>query len=209
VRPEGDVLGEIAARLRPEIADKVHFPSTQAIRDEIARVIPYYSGIETLRAEGDQFQYGGTLLCKDWNFPTKDGKAHFRALHVPHTDLATDEFVIVTRRGKQFNSMVHEDRETYNKLDRHSVLINADDARRLGFAEGDAVVLSNSFGSIKGKLAFTEIASGSVQVYFPEANVLLNPDQLSPLANIPAYKSGRATLARWTEGTPVSSEVKV
>src|SRR5688500_14128576 len=34
-RSEGDVLGEIAARVRPEIGAR--FASTQAIRDEIAR----------------------------------------------------------------------------------------------------------------------------------------------------------------------------
>jgi predicted molibdopterin-dependent oxidoreductase YjgC len=208
-RPEGDVLSEIAARVRPEIAGKVRFGSTQAIRDEIAQVIPFYAGIEKLRAEGDQFQYGGALLCDGWNFPTYDGKAHFKPLVVPEVELGEGEFTVVTRRGKQFNSMVHEDHETYNRLDRGAFLINADDARRMGLAEGDAVVLSNRFGSMRGVLAFTEMASGTIQVYFPEANVLLDPDKLSPLANIPAYKSGRAKLARWTEGAQVSPEVKV
>src|SRR5262249_38120303 len=46
-RSEGDVFGEIAAKVKPELADKVHFKDTQAIRNEIADTIPFYKGIET------------------------------------------------------------------------------------------------------------------------------------------------------------------
>jgi hypothetical protein len=35
-RPEGEVLGEIAARVRPELADRVRFASMAAVRAEIA-----------------------------------------------------------------------------------------------------------------------------------------------------------------------------
>ncbi len=206
-RSEWDVLGEIAARLKPELADKVHFTSTQAIRDEIARVIPFYAGIEKLQKEGDQFQYGGSLLCKDWVFPTYDGKAHFHAPAMPDEPLRDGEFLVVTRRGKQFNSIVHEDKETYNGLYRDAVLINADDARRLGLRDGEPVRLTNAFGALDGKLAFENIASGAVQVYWPESNVLLDPTALSKLANIPAYKSGKAMLERRTNS--VASEVRV
>jgi anaerobic selenocysteine-containing dehydrogenase len=198
-RSEGEVLGEIAARVHPELAKRVRFPSTQAIRAEIAQVIPFYSGIEHLQKEGDNVQYGGSLLCKDWQFPTPTGKATFKVPPLPQIELREGEFVIVTRRGKQFNSMVHEDKDTANRRGRDAVLINASDAARLGLGEGALVQLSNSFGTMHGKLAFEDIAPGTIEIYWPEGNVLIDPGKLSPLANIPAYKSGAATLSRLAE----------
>jgi molybdopterin-dependent oxidoreductase alpha subunit len=193
-KSEGEVLAEIAARVHPQHADRVRFPTTQAIRDEIERIVPFYAGIAALRSEGDSFQYGGSLLCKDWIFPTPNGKANFKVPMLPHTDLNPGEFIIVTRRGKQFNSMVHERKESANHLERDAILINAADAQRLGIAEGSTVQLSNEFGTYRGKLAFTDMAPNTIEIYWPEGNVLLDPAKLSPLAKIPAYKSGKAIL---------------
>src|SRR5437763_12657975 len=50
---------------------------------EIARVVPFYDGIQHLKKTGDAFQYGGPHLCADWKFATPDGKAHFRAVRLP------------------------------------------------------------------------------------------------------------------------------
>ena len=49
----------------------------QAIREEIARVVPAYAGIETLRETGDAIQVGGARLCEGGVFPTADGRARF------------------------------------------------------------------------------------------------------------------------------------
>lgn len=206
-RSEWSVLGDIAALVKPELADKVQFQSTQAIREEIAQVIPSYKGIEKLQSEGDQFQYGGAMLCKDWNFPTPTGKANFRPTPLPQVDLADDEFIIVTRRGKQFNSIVNEDKETGNDFTRDAIIVNAQDAQRLGLQDGDMVELSNNVGKYSGTLTIANVAQQTIQVYWPEGNVLLDSGERSPLAKIPAYKSGRAKLAKTS--TPVSNEVNV
>jgi predicted molibdopterin-dependent oxidoreductase YjgC len=58
-KPEWEVFGEVAARVRPELADKIRFTSSQQIRGEIGKVIPLYAGIERLSREGDNFQWGG------------------------------------------------------------------------------------------------------------------------------------------------------
>ena len=58
-RPEWEVFGEAMARAFPDRADQVRFASAAAIRDEIARAVPLYAGIETLTAKGDQVQWGG------------------------------------------------------------------------------------------------------------------------------------------------------
>ena len=195
-RPEWAVMGELAARIRPELREKIEFASTAAIRDEIARVVPLYAGIEQLQREGDQFQYGGEMLCRDWNFPTADGKAHFYPAPLPEATRAPDEFALVTRRGKQFNSIVQDEIEHATGFSRDSVLISAGDARRLGLREGERVRLHNKLGSYEGVLRIADLAEGSLQVYWPEANHLLDPAARSPLAHVPAYKNGSARLER-------------
>ena len=76
-RPEWQVFGEVMARVRPKRANDIRFESAAAIREEIARAIPLYRGIETLKAKGDQVQWGGRTLYADGRFATPDGKAHF------------------------------------------------------------------------------------------------------------------------------------
>ncbi len=195
-RAEWDVLGEIAEKVRPELAGKVRFKTSAAIREEIARVIPFYAKISTLKQKGDQFQYGGDMLCKDYQFPTKSGKAHFKATQLPNFNLAKDDFMIVTRRGKQFNGMVHEDKDSLNKLGREAVMISQEDALRLGFKEGERVIVSNEFGKLEGQLVFMNVAKQSLQVFWPEGNVLLDPKARSPLANIPAFKEVKGKLSK-------------
>ena len=51
--------------------------TAQAIREEIARVVPAYAGIESLRETGDAIQVGGARLCEGGVFPTPDGRARF------------------------------------------------------------------------------------------------------------------------------------
>lgn len=195
-RPEWEALSELAARVRPELAEKIRFANTEAIREEIAKVIPFYKGIETLKNKGDSVQYGGDMLCKDWNFPTADGKAHFYASALPANVLAENEFMVITRRGKQFNSIVHQDRDPMNNQLRDAVLMNEEDAARLGVRAGERVVLENAFGSYIGKVVFAPLASRTIQVHYPEANHLVNPKARSSLAQIPAFKEVIATVRR-------------
>ena len=99
-RPEWQVYMELARRIRPEWQDKLGFADTAAIRVEIARVIPMYAGIEKLTREGDNFQYGGRLLCAGWKFPTADGKAHFQPTTLAGVQPPADSFQVVQRDRK-------------------------------------------------------------------------------------------------------------
>lgn len=193
-RPEWEVYMELARRVRPEWADRLTFADTTAIREEIARAIPLYAEIRNLRREGDSFQYGGPLLCAGWKFPTPDGKAHFKALTVAERQLAPDQFLVVTRRGKQFNSIVHEDTDPINDLPRDAVLIHPDDLARLNLTEGMKVELVNEHGVFCGRVFAAPVSRGTLQIYWPEGNVLVDPTSRSPLARIPAYKDIIATL---------------
>jgi len=195
-RSEWEVFLEIARRVRPEWADKLTFAGTEAIREEIARMIPSYQGIQDLKKRGDSFQYGGPMLCAGWKFSTADGKAHFKAVNLPEVNSPPGAFRVVTRRGKQFNSMVHEDIDASTAATRDGVLINPDDAGRMGLASGDQVRLHNDFGTYRGRVLLAPVTAGTLEVHWPEGNVLVDPKARSPLAKIPAYKEISATLER-------------
>lgn len=188
-RPEWEILTDLAARTRPELASRIRFAGTPAIREEIARVVPAYDGIQHLRAAGDQFQYGGERLCAGWVFPTADGKAHFSAVPLPERDVPEGAFVVTTRRGKQFNSMVQERRDAITGATRDAVLINAEDAGRLGLAEGAEVLLRSATGELRGRILRAPVLPGNLQVHWPEGNVLIDPHRRSPRSGIPDYNA--------------------
>src|SRR5262249_44965072 len=57
-RPEWQVFGEAMARVDPGRRSAIAFESAAAIRAEIARAVPLYTGIETLKANGDPVPSG-------------------------------------------------------------------------------------------------------------------------------------------------------
>ncbi|MBK5227920.1 MAG: FdhF/YdeP family oxidoreductase [Actinobacteria bacterium] len=188
-RGEWEVFGDLAARVRPEIADRVRFSSTHAVREEIARVIPNYEGIQHLRVKGDHFQYGGAHLCPQWKFPTADGKAHFQKVALPDQRIPEGHFVVATRRGKQFNSMVHERKDALTGAVREAILMNESDARELRLADGDAIILRSPSGSLRGSVLLAPVQPGSLQVHWPEGQVLIESGPRSPEAGIPDYNA--------------------
>ncbi|MEZ5060789.1 MAG: FdhF/YdeP family oxidoreductase [Solirubrobacterales bacterium] len=187
-RAEWEVFGDLAARVRPELADRVRFSGTPEIRQEIGSVVPRYAEIAELREGGDAFQYGGAHLPSGTAFPTADGKAHFALIDVPDPIAPDGRFAVSTRRGKQFNSMVQERKDSLNGALRESVLIAAADAERLGLGEGAAVTLRSETGELDGVLRFAPIAPGNLQVHWPEGNVLIG-ERRSPEAEIPDYNA--------------------
>jgi molybdopterin-dependent oxidoreductase alpha subunit len=188
-RSEWQALGDLAARVRSDVAERVRFSDTGAIREEIADVIPLYRGIERLRDQGDQFQYGGARLCEGWQFPTADGKARFSAVPLPDPVADDGRLALSTRRGKQFNSMVQERRDALTGATREAVLLNAHDAERLGISDDAPVVLRSDAGELRGRARFAPIAPGNVQVHWPEGNVLIGGGRRSPQAGIPDYNT--------------------
>src|SRR5207245_4977363 len=62
---------------------------------------------------------------------------------------SSDLFLLSTRRGKQFNSMVHGDIDYLLGARRSDVLMSAEDAKALGVAEREDVLISNDVGSYR------------------------------------------------------------
>ncbi len=186
-RSEWEILQDVGARARPALADRLRFASGQAIRDEIARVVPMYRGIERLRRRGDQFQYGGPRLCEGGQFPLPEGRARLVAVAPPELEVPDGVLRLGTRRGKQFNSIVWEDQDPLTGARRDDVLLAAEDAARLGVAEGERVVLENEHGRYAARVKLAPIRPGNVQGHWPEVNVLLPDDRCDPLGGVPDY----------------------
>lgn len=188
-RWEGQAFQDVVARMcSPELAEKVRFADTAAVRAEIARVVPLYDGIQHLRNKGDSFQYGGPQLCPGGICPTPSGRARFLPVVLPESSLPAGAYRLVTRRGKQFNSMVHEHTDPINGAPRDAVLMNPSDLQKLGLQPGQQVWLQNPSGTLAGRVFAAELRPGSIQVHWPEGNVLVDPTLRSSQAKIPAYK---------------------
>ena len=188
-RPEWEILLDLARRVRPDRRMQLSYPSTQELREEIARVVPAYEGIQHLHKTGDQFQAGGKHLCENWVFPTEDGKAHFLPVPLPHHEMPEGTFFVSTRRGKQFNSMVHAEKDAITGAVRDAVFMNARDAAERHLSEGDAITLRNGNGTYRGRVKIVDIAPHNLQVMWPEGNVLLHRKKRSPESGVPDYNA--------------------
>jgi predicted molibdopterin-dependent oxidoreductase YjgC len=70
--PEWEIPVLIGRKSMPNSDKLFPFDDTQAIREEMSRVMPLYQGIEKLTKEGDQRQWGGPQLYRD-GFTTMPG----------------------------------------------------------------------------------------------------------------------------------------
>jgi molybdopterin-dependent oxidoreductase alpha subunit len=195
-KPEWEIPMLIAERAYPERARLIHFDDARAIRHEIARAVPAYDGIQHLRKAGDMVQWGGARLCETRgpdgrslpHFATADGRAQFSAIEIAAPAL-NGQLRLSTRRGKQFNSIVHRDRDPLTGAHRDDVLISAEDARRLGLADGDAVLVRSATGQLRCRCRIAPIAPGNAQMHWPEGNALIARGVCDPECGIPDYNT--------------------
>jgi molybdopterin-dependent oxidoreductase alpha subunit len=188
-RAEWRILLELARAVSPEAERLLGCHDGPAIRAEIARVVPFYEGIERLRDTGDSVQWGGPHLCTEWRFPTLDGKAHFRVVPLPDRRQPPDTFQVSTRRGKQFNTIVYDDVDPLTGAARDAVLMNPDDAARHHLASGDPITLRSEHGRFAGHVVLAPIARGNLQVHWPEGNALIPRGLVDPTGGVPDYNA--------------------
>jgi predicted molibdopterin-dependent oxidoreductase YjgC len=205
-RSEWRVFAELAARVRPDLADRFAWVDGGALRREIAEVVPLYAGIEALGRTGDSVQWGGRHLAPGGRFPTPDGRGRFTPVTPPATGAPDGAYLLSTRRGKQFNSMVFADVDPHNGAARESVLIDPSDASAAGLAQGDPVTLRSPTGAMEAVVHLARLPARTVQVHWPEGNVLLpgGPGHREPRSQVPDYNTV-VTIERRT-GTPGASD---
>jgi molybdopterin-dependent oxidoreductase alpha subunit len=186
-RSEFDIFLEVARRVDPERAQLLGCRTAQEIREEIACVVPAYRGIESMRELGDAIQVGGPRLCEGGAFPTADGRATFSVVAPASLEIPPGSFLLSTRRGKQFNSMVWNDVDPLTGAARDALLLSEHDAMRLGVGTGDAVLVRSAHGQMRARAHVAALRDGNVQAFFPEANVLLAPNRRDPISGVPDY----------------------
>jgi molybdopterin-dependent oxidoreductase alpha subunit len=190
-RSEWRLFADVARRVRPELAGALSWPTNQALREEISRVVPAYAGIESLRTTGDQVQWGGRHLCPDGTFPLPGGRGRFTALEPAVHELPAGTFTVSTRRGKQFNSMVQAAVDPLTGARRDAVYIDEVDARALDASDGAPVRLRSEVGTFDGHLKVVRLPARSLQVHWPEGNALISggPDHVEPHSKVPDYNA--------------------
>jgi molybdopterin-dependent oxidoreductase alpha subunit len=204
---EWRILRELAAAAYPERAHLLGCETGQHMREEIARIVPFYDGIQHLKTGGDQFQYGGPHLCANGKFQTSDGKAHFRIVNLPNNaagcgvlngdsspkrraeDSTPCQFIVSTRRGKQFNTLIYDEIDPLNGAARDSVLMNPDDASALHLRNDDAIALLNEMGRFEGRVFLAPIARGNLQIHWPEGNIIIARGRYDTLGGVPDYNA--------------------
>lgn len=194
--PEWEIPMRIAERARPELARLIHFDDAQSIRNEIARAVPAYDGIQHLTVAGDQVQWGGERLCEERDangnavtrFPTTEGRAKFSVISIEDKP-RNGKLRLSTRRGKQFNSMVHQSRDPLTGALRNDVLMSEEDARRLGIKDGASVIVRSAVGEMSGQCRISPITPGNVQVHWPEGNILIQRGVSDSECGIPDYNA--------------------
>ena len=147
-RSEWQVLLDLLARVDPERAKLAGFADAAAIRAEIARAVPAYDGIEHAAREGRSGAVGRRAALRTRrrpHFATPDGRARAAAIPLdaslfdpPEAPLPDDRFRVSTRRGKQFNSMIWDERDPLTGAARDDVLMSAEDVARARPARGPA-----------------------------------------------------------------------
>ena len=113
-------------------------------------------------------------------------------------------FYLTTRRGRQFNSMLWDAADPLTgSARRDEIFVAPEDAARLGLRDGDAVRVRAAAGKeaetilvnanpapreFRGVCRLARVAPGTLQAYWPEANVLI-ASRLDPASHEPDYNA--------------------
>jgi molybdopterin-dependent oxidoreductase alpha subunit len=188
-RAEWKILRDLAAAVEPERASLLNMDTGWQMREEMAKVVPTYDGVQHLKETGDAIQWGGRHLCEGGKFQTPDGKAHFRPVPLPRLRREPGVFKVSTRRGKQFNTLIYAEVDPLTGADRDAVFMSPDDAAERHLKQGDRVALVNDRGRLEGRVFLAPIARGNLQVHWPEGNVIIPRDICDPVGGVPDYNA--------------------
>lgn len=188
-RPEWEIPCLIGQRLLPEHAGQFTYAGEADVRQEMAKAMPLYAGIERLGKHGDWVQWGGPQLFRE-GFSAMPGKrARFLPVPLQKVEVPTGQFYFTTRRGKQFNSMTYGNRDPLTGASRRDeIFINPEDAAGLGIADGETIVLRSKVAEFRGRARFADIRRGNLQAYWPESNVLIER-RYDPVSQEPDYNT--------------------
>jgi predicted molibdopterin-dependent oxidoreductase YjgC len=186
--PEWEIPTIIGRHVMPNGELLFPYENPQSVRDEMSRVMPMYQGIEKLQKEGDHLQWGGPYLHKAGHFTgMPNGRALFSVLNPPDRRASAGKFYLATRRGKQFNSMTFGVTDRFmGAKSRDLIFISPEDAEQLEVTDGTRVVARSNTGEMNAVIQIAPVKSGTLQAYWPEANVLISR-RTDPISGEPDY----------------------
>jgi anaerobic selenocysteine-containing dehydrogenase len=162
------------------------------VREIIAAVIPGFGQLADIEATRKEFTLPNRIFHQPV-FPTRDGKAHFKALEVPERG---DGLRLMTIRSEgQFNTVVYEEEDIYRGQERRDIiLLNREDIDRLGLRVDQRVTVRSAAGEMANILVREyDVRAGNAAMYLPEANALV-PTDVDPQSKTPAFKSVAVTV---------------
>lgn len=188
-RSEVEIIAALAERLLPAGRfDWKKLRSHQSLREAMAAVVPGLEPIAGVDRDKREFSIGGRVLHEP-AFPTPSGKARFAVTPLPDLPAGGGQFRLMTIRSEgQFNTVVYEEEDLYRgNRHRNVVMMSAVDAQKLGVAEGGLVRVETETGAMEVEVSVTDIRSGNLAMYYPEANALV-PPRLDSRSKTPAFK---------------------
>jgi formate dehydrogenase alpha subunit len=208
-RPDWRIVCDVSTAL----GHPMTYPSTAAIMEEIASLVPAYAGIrhERLTDGGLQWpcpstSHPGTRYLYSEKFPTESGRASFTALSQQRAiEEVSDDFPLIVDTGRLLE---HYDTGTMTRRSRGlnhlrpygEIEISPQDAWRYGLETGDRARLSTRRGSIEALVRITgRLPEGMIfyPFHFPEqpASRLVSA-ALDEASHTPAFKGAAARIER-------------
>jgi formate dehydrogenase alpha subunit len=202
---------EIISALAKKMGRPFDYQSAGQVMDEIASLTPIYGGIHFDRLDNDGLQWP----CPDASHPGTSflyqdgfarGRGKFHALdYIPPAESISKKYPLVLTTGRVLEhwhtGTMSRRSNVLNELYPSGVVeMSPIDAARLGFVEGDLLVVTSKRGRVEAPVRITEKSPPGV-VFMPfhwreaAANILTN-DALDPLAKIPEYKVSAVNAVR-------------
>ena len=196
------IIQEVARRM----GDDYGFENPSQIFDEMASLMPIYSGISYDRIEREGIPWpcpspdhpGTPYLHRDGKFNTPDGRGRFFPVrHVDPPELPDEEYPFYLTTGRvgvhwHTGSMSRRIHYLEREVPEPFVEINPEDARTLGVRTGDRIRVCSRRGCVEAKALVTDTVSRGVvfsTFHFEEAPInLLTINVLDPIALIPELK---------------------
>ena len=197
---------EVISRISTLMGYPMPYKHPSEIMDEIASLVPIYGGISYDRLEEKGIQWpcptkdhpGTTTLYTDL-FSRPGGLAAFMPLdHIGSGEVPDEQYPLVLITGRireHYNngSMTRRSQGIAEIVPEELVEVHPDDAKNLGFADGDWVNVASRRGELKVRAKVTDRSRvGSVFMTFHHQKALTNiltSGHRDPITGTPEYKS--------------------
>ena len=206
-RPDWEIICDIAGRIENKLGRSRtafwSYRSPAEVLEEMARVVPEYTGVKYPRIEKEGLQtpvwdhnHSGTPYLFAESFPRGRGKFH-PLEYVPAVEMPDEEYPFILTTGRLLEHWHGGTLTRHSKLNdlypAARIEINPADAARLKIEDGQALRVSSRRGTIVLRAWVTQRTTAGVvfiPMHFAEAAAnLLTIDALDPLAKIPEYKA--------------------